>query len=89
MAFGAETSDVLKMIIGRGLLLTGIGLAIGLPLTFAVTYVLRDLIFGIGATDPMTFAGIALALLGASLLACWIPARRATRVDPIIALRYE
>src|ERR1019366_6634107 len=89
MAFGAETSDVLKMIIGRGLLLTGIGLAIGLPLTFAVTYVLRDLIFGIGATDPVTFAGIALALLGASLLACWIPARRATRVDPIIALRYE
>ena len=89
MAFGAQTSDVLKMIIGRGLLLTGIGLAIGLPLTFAVTYVLRDLIFGIGATDPMTFAGIALALLGASLLACWIPARRATRVDPIIALRYE
>jgi putative ABC transport system permease protein len=89
MAFGAQTSDVLKMIIGRGLLLTGIGLGIGLPVTLGITYALRDWIFGIGAADPMTFGAIAAALLAAAVLACWIPARRATRVDPMIALRYE
>jgi putative ABC transport system permease protein len=89
MAFGAQTSDVLKMIIGRGLLLAGIGLGIGLPVTLGITYALRDWIFGIGAADPMTFGAIAAALLAAALFACWIPARRATRVDPMIALRYE
>jgi putative ABC transport system permease protein len=89
MAFGAQTSDVMKMIIGRGALLAGIGLGIGLPVTLGFTYVLRDLIVGIGAADPVTFGGIALALLAAALLACWLPARRATRVDPMIALRYE
>ncbi len=89
MAFGAQTSDVMKMIIGRGALLAGIGLGIGLPVTLGFTYVLRDWIFGIGAADPATFSVIALALLGAALLACWLPARRATRVDPMIALRYE
>jgi putative ABC transport system permease protein len=89
MAFGAQTSDVMRMIIGRGVLLAGIGLAIGLPITLAITYALREWIFGIGAADPMTFGAIAGALLGAALVACWIPARRATRVDPMIALRYE
>jgi putative ABC transport system permease protein len=89
MAFGAQASDVLRMIIGRGLLLAGIGLGIGLPVTLGITYFLRSWIFGIGASDPATFAGIAVALLGAAVLACWIPARRATRVDPMIALRYE
>nr|HEV7955017.1 ABC transporter permease [Candidatus Acidoferrales bacterium] len=89
MAFGAQTSDVLRMIIGRGLLLAGIGLGIGLPVTLGITYALRDWIFGIGAADPTTFTAIAVALLSAALLACWIPARRATRVDPMIALRYE
>jgi putative ABC transport system permease protein len=89
MAFGAQTSDVMKMIIGRGLLLAGIGLGIGLPVTLGFTYVLRDWIFGIGAADPVTFGVIAAALLSAALFACWLPARRATRVDPMIALRYE
>jgi putative ABC transport system permease protein len=89
MAFGAQTSDVMRMIIGRGILLTGIGLAIGLPITLGITYALREWIFGIGAADPMTFGMIAGALLAAALFACWIPARRATRVDPMIALRYE
>jgi putative ABC transport system permease protein len=89
MAFGAQASDVLKIIIGRGLLLAGIGLGIGLPVTLGFTYVLRDWIFGIGAADPVTFGVIAAALLSAALLACWLPARRATRVDPMIALRYE
>jgi putative ABC transport system permease protein len=89
MAFGAQTSDVMKIIIGRGLLLAGIGLGIGLPVTLGFTYVLREWIFGIGAADPVTFSVIGAALLSAALLACWIPARRATRVDPMIALRYE
>ena len=89
MAFGAQTSDVLRMIIGRGLLLAGIGLGIGLPVTLGFTYMLREWIFGIGAADPTTFAVITSALLFAALVACWIPARRATRVDPMIALRYE
>jgi putative ABC transport system permease protein len=89
MAFGAQTSDVLRMIVGRGLLLAGIGLGIGLPITLGFTYMLRDWIYGIGAADPFTFGVIAAALLFAALVACWIPARRATRVDPMIALRYE
>jgi putative ABC transport system permease protein len=89
MAFGAQTSDVMRMIIGRGLLLAGIGLGIGLPITLGFTYMLREWIFGIGAADPTTFTVIAAALLFAALFACWIPARRATRVDPMIALRYE
>ncbi len=89
MAFGAQPIDVLKMIIGRGLILVGIGLGIGLPVTLGATYFLRNLIFGIGAADPITFVSIGLALLGTAVVACWFPARRATRVDPMIALRYE
>jgi putative ABC transport system permease protein len=89
MTFGAQPFDVLKMIIGRGLLLVGVGLGIGLPVTLGLTYYLRNLIFGVGATDPFTFFVVGLAMLGTATVACWFPAWRATRVDPMIALRYE
>ena len=67
----------------------GIGLCFGLPLALGIAYLLAGLIFGIGATDPLTFAGIGLAMFAVAFVACWLPARRATRVDPMIALRYE
>jgi putative ABC transport system permease protein len=89
MTFGAQPFDVLRMIIGKGLMLVGIGLGIGLPVTLGMTYYMRNLIFGVGATDPFTFIVVGLALLGTAVVACWFPARRATRVDPMIALRYE
>ena len=89
MAFGAQPGDVLRLIIGKGLLLSGIGLTIGLSLAFGVAWLLKNLIFGIGATDPATFALITFAIIGVVMAACWFPARRATRVDPMIALRYE
>jgi putative ABC transport system permease protein len=89
MTFGAQPFDVLKMIIGKGLFLVGIGLGIGLPVTLGLSYYLRNLIFGIGATDPVTFVVIGVALMLTAIVACWFPARRATRVDPMVALRYE
>lgn len=89
MAFGAQPGDVLRLIIGKGLLLSGVGLGVGLALAFESARLLKNLIFGIGATDPLTFAGIALAIVAVVIAACWLPARRATRVDPMIALRYE
>jgi len=89
MAFGAQPGDVLRLIIGKGLLLTAIGLTIGIILALGGAWWLRNLIVGIGATDPATFGGITLTIVAVVLAACWFPARRATRVDPMIALRYE
>lgn len=93
MALGASRSTVLKMVITRGLRLTGIGLAVGLTtglvLAFAVKRVLAKVLFGVTTTDPATFIVIIVLLAFVALLACYIPARRATRVDPMIALRYE
>ncbi len=89
MALGAQRQAVLKLIIGQGLRLLLFGLAIGLAVAVAVTPLLRSLLLGVSATDPLTFVGVALLLGVVALLACWIPAWRATKVDPMVALRYE
>ncbi|MGH9838199.1 MAG: ADOP family duplicated permease [Blastocatellia bacterium] len=89
MALGAQTGDVLKLVLRQGTALTVLGLAIGLAAAFSLTRLITTLLFGVSATDPLTFAVITLLLLLVSLCACWIPARRATKVDPLIALRHE
>jgi predicted permease len=89
MALGAEPRDVLRLVLRQGLSLAFLGLAIGLAASFALTRVLSSELFGISATDPITFAAVAILLLAVALLACFIPARRAMRTDPMIALRYE
>jgi putative ABC transport system permease protein len=89
IALGAETRAVLKLVIVAGLKLAAIGLAIGLVAATAATRLMSSLMFGVRVTDPLTFAGIAAVLTAIALLACYIPARRATKVDPISALRYE
>jgi predicted permease len=89
MALGASRRDVLKLIVGQGMTLAVIGLAAGLALAFLAARMLTTLLYGISASDPLTYFGVALLLAVVAFLACYIPARRATRVDPMIALRYE
>jgi putative ABC transport system permease protein len=89
VALGAATGDVLRMILGQGLRTIVIGVAIGITGSLALTRTVESLLFGVTATDPLTFGGVTLILVGAALLACYIPARRATNVDPIVALRCE
>ena len=89
VALGAQRRDVLKLIVGQGLALTLAGVACGVAGAFALTRLMAGLLFGVTATDPLTFAGVAALLVIVAFVACWIPARRATKVDPIIALRCE
>ncbi len=89
VALGASSNDVMRMVLGQGLKITLIGVAIGLAAAFGLTRLITTLIYGVGTTDPITFASVAILLSGVALFACYIPARRAMRVDPMIALRYE
>ncbi len=89
MALGAMRSDVLRAVFGRGLSLTGIGIGIGIAASFALTHVLTSFLYDVSAFDPVTFFGVPLLLLGVAIPACYVPARRATKVDPMAALRCE
>ena len=89
VALGASSRDVMRMVLGQGLRITLIGVGIGLAAAFGFTRLITTLIYGVGATDPLTFAAVAILLSAVAAFACYIPARRAVRVDPIVALRYE
>jgi putative ABC transport system permease protein len=89
MALGAQRSDVLKMVVGQGLKLVVMGVAIGLAAAIVLTRVMAGLLFGVSATDPVTFIIISLVLMAVALVASYIPALRATKVDPMVALHYQ
>jgi len=89
MALGAEQKDVLKLVVGQGLRLTLLGTGIGLAASLVLTRFLQSMLFGVRPTDPLTFVLVSLFLMSVALLASYIPARRATQVDPMVVLRYE
>jgi putative ABC transport system permease protein len=89
LALGAQRSDVLKLVVGQGLGLTLIGLIVGLAGSFALTRLMANLLFGVTATDPLTFVGVSILLIIVALLSCCLPAHRAAKIDPMVALRHE
>jgi putative ABC transport system permease protein len=89
MALGAQRSDVLRVILGQGMRMTVAGIVIGLGAALGLTRLMSSLLFGIGSTDPWTFTSVAVLLLGVAAAACYLPARRAMNVDPMVALRQE
>jgi ABC-type antimicrobial peptide transport system permease subunit len=89
MAVGARRVDVLRLVVGQGVRMAAVGLTVGILGGFALTRLMTKLLFGVAPTDPFTFATVVILMMAVVLLACWIPARRAMRVNPIIALRYE
>jgi ABC-type antimicrobial peptide transport system permease subunit len=89
MALGAQRLDVLRMVLGDGARITMVGAAIGLVAALALTRLMASMLFGVRPTDPVTFAAVAVLLCGIALFACYLPARRAAKIDPMVALRYE
>jgi putative ABC transport system permease protein len=89
LALGGRPRDILSLVLRKGVVLTLIGVVIGLGASFALTRLMQNLLFGVGALDPLTFAVVAVVIAAVALAACAIPARRAARVDPLVALRYE
>jgi putative ABC transport system permease protein len=89
MALGAESRDILRLVMGQGLKLTLIGVVVGAALSLAITRFLSRMLVGVSAADPLTFLAVSLLLTTVAFFACWIPARRATKFDPMIALRRE
>jgi putative ABC transport system permease protein len=89
MALGARRGDMLRMVLGESMLLVLFGIAIGVPAALLSSRVIASLLFGVGATDPLTMVGAALVMIAVAALAAGLPARRASRVDPMAALRYE
>jgi ABC-type antimicrobial peptide transport system permease subunit len=89
MALGAQRSHVLKIVLGQGARLALLGVVIGLAAATGLTRLMTTILYGVSATDPLTFSAVAIVLTLVALVACYIPARRAMRVDPIVALRYD
>jgi ABC-type antimicrobial peptide transport system permease subunit len=89
MALGAGRRQVLLLILGQGLRMAIAGVAVGVLLAFSLTRFMSSQLFGVSDHDPLTFAAVALVLIGVALIACWLPARRAMRVDPVVALRSQ
>jgi putative ABC transport system permease protein len=89
MALGAQPRDVLRLVLGQGARVALAGVFAGVIASLALTHLMSSLLFGVSATDPMTFAGVAVLLSGVALLACYIPTRAAMALDPVVALRYE
>jgi ABC-type antimicrobial peptide transport system permease subunit len=89
IALGATPAKILSLVLKQGARVTAVGVVIGIVGSLLLTRAIRSLLFGLTPTDPLTFAAVALLLIAVALLACWVPARHAAKVDPMVALRYE